>query len=202
MSTSLNQRLNQILPRIIDPEFLSSEGIGNEIACYIFDYAPEKELEVREYLVVLRSALEKRHAHRVVHLDLLDVITEYLTSRSLLDKAIEMQATKSDAELLRALKGPLAAEKIRDFIAERYAPAEADLLLVSGVGSAWPMLRAHGLLNCLHTVMGNTPLVMFYPGTFDGTTLRLFGRISTSTTAPGKTPYYRAFLLVPGHSQA
>ena len=34
----LNTRLDRILPRITDPAFLSSEGIGNEIACYIFDY--------------------------------------------------------------------------------------------------------------------------------------------------------------------
>ncbi|MEZ4281610.1 MAG: DUF1788 domain-containing protein [Myxococcota bacterium] len=35
---------------------------------------------------------------------------------------------------------------------------------ISGVGSVWPMLRAHSLLNCLHTVIGKAPLVMFYPG--------------------------------------
>ena len=69
-------------------------------------------------------------------------------------------------------KGPLAAEKVRDFIADEYKPADYDLVLVSGVGSVWPMLRAHSLLNCLHTVMGKTPLVMFYPGRFDGTTLQ------------------------------
>ena len=104
--------------------------------------------------------------------------------------------------MLRALKGPLAAEKLRDFIASEHKLAEYDLLLLSGVGSVWPMLRAHGLLNCLHTVMGQTPLVMFYPGTFDGTTLRLFGRIATDTSRPGTKPYYRAFILVPGGTEA
>ena len=63
------------------------------------------------------------------------------------------------------------------------------------------MLRAHSLLNCLHTVMGHTPLVMFYPGSFDGTTLRLFDRIATSGTKPGGKPYYRAFILVPQKAQ-
>ena len=40
----LRKRLNQILPCITSKSFLSSEGIGNEIACYIFDYPPEGEL--------------------------------------------------------------------------------------------------------------------------------------------------------------
>ena len=38
MSDSLTERLNQILARVTSPAFLSGQGIGNEIACYIFDY--------------------------------------------------------------------------------------------------------------------------------------------------------------------
>ena len=57
-------------------------------------------------------------------------------------------------------------------------------------GSAWPLLRAHTLLNNLHTVMGQTPLVLFYPGRYDGQSLRLFGKLKN-------TNYYRAFKLVP-----
>jgi hypothetical protein len=38
--------------------------------------------------------------------------------------------------------------------------------------------------------MGRTPLVMFYPGRYDGQSLRLFGKLKN-------TNYYRAFKLVP-----
>jgi hypothetical protein len=203
MSTPLNDRLNQILPRVTSEEFLSSEGIGNEIACYIFDYPAESELQVREHIGMLMKRLASHHGKlRVLHLNLLDVILDYLEQRGLLEKTLKMQETKDAAGVLRALKGPLAAEKIRDFIAAEHSPGDADLFLLSGVGSAWPMLRAHSLLNCLHPVMGATPLVMFYPGTFDGTTLRLFGQVVTATSKPGTKPYYRAFLLVPGGAKA
>ena len=50
MSGALPNRLNQILPRVTSEAFLSSEGIGNEIACYIFDYPAEEELQVREHI--------------------------------------------------------------------------------------------------------------------------------------------------------
>ena len=197
MSASLSDRLNQILPRITSDAFLSSEGIGNEIACYIFDYPAEQELQVREYIDMMTDRLTRHHSSlRVLHLNLLDVAVDYLKGRGLFDKALDMQKTKGDAAVLRALGGPMAAEKLRDFIAAEHKPADFDLVLLSGVGSVWPMLRAHSLLNCLHTALGNTPLVMFYPGTFDGTTLRLFGRIATATTEPGTRPYYRAFSLV------
>lgn len=206
MSGDLTERLNQIQPRITSEAFLSSEGIGNEIACYIFDYPARDELRVREHIELMRSHMAIQHSSlRVLHLNLLDVVLAYLNTRGLFEKVLAMHAKKGDAAVLRALKGPLAAEKIRDFIASEHAPADHDLILLSGVGSVWPMLRAHSLLNCLHTVTGTTPLVMFYPGSFDGTTLRLFGRIATSTpnrTGPGTKPYYRAFILVPGGTAA
>ena len=203
MNATLANRLNQILPRVTDEALLSSEGIGNEIACYIFDYPAQEELAVREHIGMLMNRFASHHSElRVLHLNLLDVILAYLHQRGLFDKAIKMEATKDASAVLRALKGPLAAEKIRDFIAAEHRPAEYDLVLLSGVGSAWPMLRAHSLLNCLHTVMEKTPLVMFYPGTFDGTTLKLFGQIDSATSQPAKKPYYRAFRLVPGGTDA
>jgi hypothetical protein len=151
----------------------------------------------------MTDRLASHHSElHVLHLDLLEVVVAYLEQRGLLSPTLKMQASKGDAFVLRALKGPLAAEKLRDFIATKHQPADYDLLLLSGVGRVWPMLRAHSLLNCLHTVMAETPLVMFYPGTFDGTTLRLFGRIATSTNNPGNRPYYRAIILVPGGTEA
>ena len=199
MKLTLDQRLEQILPRITSPEFLSGKGIGNEIACYNFDYSPEDELEVRRHRQWLVERIASHHASiKCLHLNLLDVVTDYLRERGLLEKAIAMQASKGDAGVLRALKGPLGAEKVRDYIAARHRPADFDLVLMSGVGSVWPMLRAHSLLNCLHTIMGTRPLVMFYPGSFDGVTLRLFGQIATAASPPGTKSYYRAFILVPG----
>ena len=203
MSASLTSRLNQILPIVTGGDFLSSKGIGNEIACYIFDYPAQEELRVREYLEMMQGRLASHHSElRVLHLNLFDVILAYLEQRGLLEKTLGMQANKDNAAVLRALRGPLAAEKVRDFIDREHTPREADLLLLSGVGSAWPMLRAHNLLNCLHPILGSTPLVLFYPGSFDGTTLRLFGQLKTTTSKPGTKPYYRAFRLVPGGTEA
>ena len=202
MSTHLNDRLNQILPRITSKAFLSNEGIGNEIACYIFDYPVKYELDVRAHIKVMMDHLASQHSEmRVLYLNLLEVVMAYLAQRGLLDKALKMQETRGDTAVLQALQGPLAAEKIRDFIADQHKPADYDLFMISGVGSVWPMLRAHSLLNCLHTIIGETPLVMFYPGSFDGTTLRLFGGIPTTASKPGTKPYYRAFILIPGGNE-
>lgn len=203
MSSKLGERLNEILPRITSEAFLSSQGIGNEIACYIFDYPAEDELQVREHLQMVLDRLASHHAAlSVLHVNMLEVVLAYLDRRGLLDRALQMQATKGDAGVLKALQGPLAPERLRDFIDAEHRPSEHDLFLISGMGSVWPMVHAHTLLNCLHRIVGRTPLVMFYPGSFDGTTLKLFGRIESATATPGVKSYYRAFSLVPGGPSA
>jgi Domain of unknown function (DUF1788) len=191
MSDRLTDRLNQILPRVISDDFLSGRGLGNEIAFYIFDYPPEDELRVREHIGFLLDHIpQRRPGLRIKHLNLFDFVLDYLKSRNLLDKAITMQQEKGDDALKKALAGPLHEDKLATVFAEVAQPAQHDLVLLSGVGSVWPLLRSHTLLNNLHPVMGRTPLVMFYPGRYDGQTLRLFGRLKTNH-------YYRAFRLVP-----
>jgi hypothetical protein len=191
MSESLNERLNKILPRVITDGFLSGSGIGNEIAFYVFDYPPEDELKVRDYLRTLVEHIPKqKHGLRVKHLNLFDLVLEYLRVRNLLEKAIQIQREKGDQALKRALAGPLHEAKMSSIFAEATQPEQHDLVIISGVGSVWPLIRSHTLLNNLQSVMGSTPLVMFYPGRYDGQSLRLFGKLKNNN-------YYRAFRLVP-----
>lgn len=101
------------------------------------------------------------------------------------------------------LKGPLIPKRFAGYFGTVARPQEHDLVIVSGVGSAFPLVRTHALLSNLHPIMGNTPLVMFYPGKYDQITFRLFGKVTLSTSVESETRaknsenYYRAFKLVP-----
>ena len=190
MTDHLIERLNKILPRVVSDDFLKGAGIGNEIAFYIFDYPPEDELRVRGHIRFLLDHIPKqRPGLRVRHINLFDFVLDYLKSRNLLDKAIAMQRSRGDAAVVVALSGPLDEKKISAHFAELADPQHHDLVILSGIGSVWPLLRSHTLLNNLHPVMGRTPLVMFYPGRYDGQSLRLFGKLKNAN-------YYRAFKLV------
>jgi hypothetical protein len=191
MSEHLTERLNRILPKLLSDELLSGSGLGNEIGFYVFDYPAEDELCVREHIQFLMEHLPMaKPGLRVKHVNLFDLVIEHLKSRNLLDRAIEMQRTQGDEAVFKALSAPLHESRLAQVFADAAQPAQHDLVLVSGVGSVWPLLRSHALLNNLHPMMGNTPLVMFYPGKYDQLTLQLFGIL------PGKN-YYRAFKLVP-----
>ncbi len=201
MNDQLTHRLNQILPKLTSDDFLSARGIGNEIAFYIFDYAPEDELRIREYIRFLVDHLPKnRSGLRVAHVNLFDFLIHYLKERTLLEKSFRLQREKGNDALLKALKGILHEEKLAQRFAGIAKPAEHDLVLISGIGSAYPLLRSHTLLSNLHAIMGQTPLVMFYPGRYDTQTLRLFGKTGlaggSAEERKRKTNYYRAFRLI------
>ena len=177
---------------LVLPELcLSGSGLGNEIGFYVFDYSAEDELRVREHIQFLLDHLPKsKPGLRVKHVNLFDLVIDHLKSRNLLDRAIQMQRTQGDKTVFKALRAPLHESRLAQVFADAAQPSQHDLVLVSGVGSVWPLLRSHALLNNLHPVMGNTPLVMFYPGKYDQLTVQLFGIVESRN-------YYRAFKLVP-----
>jgi hypothetical protein len=191
MSTDLQERLNQILPRVTSDDFLSGAGIGNEIGFYIFDYPHEEELVVREHVRFLLEHIPKaKPGLRVTHVNLFDLVLDYLRARNLLDRSLQMQREKGNETLMKALRAALHENKLAQVFEQAARPKNSDLVLVSGVGSVYPLLRSHTLLNNLHPIMGETPLMIFYPGRYDGQSLRLFGKLKNNN-------YYRAFKLVP-----
>lgn len=192
MTLSLEDRLNQILPRITSRDFLDSKGLGNEIGFWIFDYPPEREVDVRDFLTgtVLPALPRQIPPVRAATVNLLHLVTEILEERKLLDKTFEMQAGKGDDATLVALRSVLKEDRLAQKIASQFDVPNLDLLILTGVGAVYPMLRTHTLLSALHPIMGNTPLLMFFPGRYDGHTLRLFNTLS-------EDHYYRAFRLVP-----
>lgn len=183
-------RLNKIWDRITSDELLHNKGLGNEIGFYIFDYPPENELHMREHIRFLMKRFEKEKAElSVVHIDLFDLMIRYLKDRNLLDKTLQYEKEKGSDAVLKNLGKALSAGRLAEEFTRKVEPENRDLVLVSGVGKIWPLLRSHLLLNNLQPLMGNTPLVMFYPGKYSGQDLRLFDRLE------GKN-YYRAFQLI------
>jgi hypothetical protein len=204
MSETLTARLNKILPMVVSDDFLSGSGIGNEIAFYIFDYPPEDELRVREHVAhLLEHIPRQKPGLRFKHLNLFDFVLDHLQGRGYLEKTLKKQREEGNAAVEKALAALLTGEKLARAFVEAAQPGSHDLILVSGVGSAYPLVRTSAFLTSLHKYMGQTPLVVFYPGRFDQITFRLFGKLRLSSTlgTEGKElkdeHYYRAFRLVP-----
>jgi hypothetical protein len=202
MSNQLTERLNAILPKITSPDFLSGQGIGNEIPFYVFDYPPEDELRIREHLAFLEDKLPKQAPDlKFAHVNLFDFLIDYVKGRGYFEKSLEKERKLGSAKAIKSIKSIASAEKLASHFADEVMGQDPKLVLVSGVGSSYPIIRTHELLNNLHKHMGLTPLVMFYPGVYDKITLKLFGKASlafdsSSSDRKRKARYYRAFRLI------
>lgn len=191
MKPTIEERLNLILPKITSDDFLKSRGLGNEIAFFIFDYPAEEELRVRQHINFLVEHFPKhKPTLKLKHVNLFDFLIDYLKSEDVLEPALTKQRVEGNAALLEALKGLLEEKTVAERFRETVQPDNQNIILVSGVGSVYPLIRSHTLLNNLHAIVQKTPLVMFYPGVYDEKSLRLFGRIKSDN-------YYRAFRLIP-----
>jgi len=188
---ALQARLDLVLERIENPKFLKNDGLGNEVGFWIFDYPAQHELIVRENLEHLVNKLSK-HNHNFVQINLFQTLINMLESRGLLERTFKREKQVGTDTLRKTLAGPLSQEKVATFIADSLLKNQAplDFVILSGLGSAWPLIRGHELLSALQDVMGNTPLILFYPGEYSGQDLHPFGMIESRN-------YYRAFKLVP-----
>ena len=183
--------MNQVLPRLLSPDVLDNRGAGGEIGFWIFDYPPEREMDMRAWLAnVIEPGIRKQRPDlRFAVIDLFAEVIALLEERKLLDKAYDMQLKKGDEALLASLRSVLKEDRLAARLVEKIDATNHDLLIVKGVGAVYPLLRTHTLLSALHPHMRHTPLLMLYPGRYDGLSLKLFNKLSDDN-------YYRAFRLV------
>lgn len=189
---TLEERLDKAEAMIKKPSFRKNKGLGNEVGYYIFDYPPEQELLVRERVEYIRKKNEQSDdEYRIVVFDLYDIIIEILKEKGYLEKCYEFEKKRGFDRITKAVGNMLRITAkdslIVNYIRER-TPQKAIVFLV-GIGKCYPILRSHTVLNNLHQVIDNVPVVMFYPGKYDGQELILFGEIKDDN-------YYRAFKLV------
>lgn len=189
---TLEERLDKAEAIIKKPSFRQNKGLGNEVGYYIFDYPPEQELLIRERVEYIRKKNEQSDdEYRIVVFDLYEIIIEILKEKGYLEKCYEFEKKRGLDRITKALGNMLRITAkdslIVNYIRER-TPEKAIVFLV-GIGKCYPILRSHTVLNNLHQVIDNVPVVMFYPGKYDGQELILFGEIKDDN-------YYRAFELV------
>lgn len=191
MKKSFEERLNAILPEITSDKFLSKRTAAGEIPFHVFDYPAEFELRVREHIEFMINRTATHHQNiRLTHIKLFDLMIEHLRERGNLDKAYDLETEKGSEALWKALSASVKAERFVKIIDQKHELKNSNLIFISGVGTVWPWVRAHSLLNNLQSITGDVSVVMFYPGKYNGQSFRLFDRLDGDN-------YYRAFRLIP-----
>ena len=189
---TIYQRLDEIIQRITKESFRENTGLGNEIGYYIFDYEPRYEMLVREHVQFLKQKInEGDYGYNIKEFDLYEIMLEILESKGYLEKNFKMEQVKGSEFVFNATRKALRITEKDDliihYIKERVE--KDDIVFITGVGKVWPIIRSHTVLNNLHQVLDEVPVIMFFPGIYDGLELVLFEEIKDDN-------YYRAFRLV------
>lgn len=186
------EHLDRILPKIQEKRFRENKGLGNEIGYYIFDYNPSDELVVRNHIKFLKDKINSNeYGFKINEFDLYEIILDILEEKGYGTKKFEMEKEKGTEYMINAIKKTLRLTLNNDLVVEYISSRveKDDIVFITGVGKSWPIIRSHTVLNTLHSVIENVPLIMFFPGTYDGLELRLFDDIKDDN-------YYRAFKLI------
>ncbi len=183
---TIEERLDRVRELFGDRDFLLGKGLSNEVNIRIFPYDPKDEMAVRYFIeqIVTDTSLPCR----IIHRDLYKVFLEICDDIGILDAIPEMEAEDGSAYLLEQIHDAIGDS---EFVAKIDYPdhAQGDVVLLSGVGEVFPFMRIHALLEALQPHFTGVPIVVLYPGDYDGHHVKLFGKLPPND-------YYRAFSIV------
>ena len=192
MTKSLEERLDLIQTEIKKPSFRANKGLGNEVGYYVFYYFSEEELRVREHIKYLeRKNISDLDGFELKVYDVYDIMLNFIESEGLLEACYEMEAEDGMDYLVESVSALLEMNEDHNYFSryiEENTPEDAVVFIV-GIGKIFPFVRSHKILNNLHQVFDRVPVVLFYPGKYDGLSLMLFSEFKDEN-------YYRAFELV------
>ena len=189
---NLDERLKKTESILKKPSFRQNKGLGNEVGYYIFAYPAEEELTVREWVKYIQNKYDNgSDGFRVVVFDLYDIVIDILMEKGYLEKCYEFEEKQGLERITKAVGNTMRVTARDNLIISRIRENTPDnaVVFLTGIGKCYPLLRSHTVLNNLHQVIDNVPVILFYPGRYDGQELVLFGEIKDDN-------YYRAFQLV------
>ncbi len=190
---SIDERLNRIESIIKKDSFRMNKGLGNEVGYYIFDYDPQYELKVRKHVEYLKNKINNNSnlLFKIIEFDLYNIIIQILEDKGYLEKSFDFEEKKGQEFTKRAINKLLKLGSDSNLIVNHIMnnTSSNSVVFLTGIGKSYPLLRSHNVLNNLHQVVDEVPVIMFFPGKYSGNDLVLFGTIYDNN-------YYRAFPLV------
>lgn len=179
-------QLNEIKKRFSDEVFLSNKGLSNEVGIHVFCYEPKDEMLVRSYFADLINA--QGQPFRIVECDLYKIFLRICEEKRILKGIPNMEKKKGSECLLKQLQKAVSPEAFVEKM--KYEPHEhGDILLITGVGKVYPFMRSHNILDNIQHIFSDIPVVMLFPGAYNGQELSLFAEFEDGN-------YYRAFNMI------
>ncbi len=182
---NLTKRLDNLKSLIQDQDFLEGKGLSNEVNIRIFCYDPKEEMTIRYFTEQLETENLKCN---LIHYDLYELFLEICKDKRILDKIPALEERKGKDNLRTQLERSCNA---KTFAAKmQYENHQiGDVILLTGIGKVFPFMRMHALLEAMQPLFNDIPILVLYPGEYDGHYVKLFNKLKANE-------YYRAFKSV------
>lgn len=169
-----------------ESEFLESKGLSNEVNIRIFCYDPSDEMVIRHFMEQVKT--DQSMNCNVIEYNLYEVFLSICEDKRIAN-AIPSMEEKKGTEFIRDQMSRMANNTA--FVNKmKYESHEiGDVIVITGVGDVFPFTRVHDLLNAIQPEFPDVPILVFYPGNYDGRDVQLFNRLK-------KNSYYRAFNVI------
>ena len=189
---TIEQRLDILEEKMRSESFRKNTGLGNEVGYYVFDYDPHQELIVRQRIHDLKNSnTNLKFGYELIVYDLYELMLKLLEEEEVLEDLKDLEEEEGTEYVFAAIADTLRFDE-KDSLIINYiidnTPEDA-VVFMTGIGKCFPILRSHKILNNLHQVMDHCPVVMFYPGRYNGNSLNIFNEMKEDN-------YYRAFPIV------
>ena len=175
-----------IFNKLISPEF--GKNLGGELPLFIQPIPAEQQEAAESQIKRLSARLQKKGIESVM-INLYDLCVDILRDEGVLDTILEEEANLDSEDIISTLDSILDIKSvIIPRIKAEIEEAHPSYAFISGVGSAYPFVRSHGILNNIDELTDKCHLVLFFPGEYNNLQLKLFGIISDEN-------YYRGHNL-------
>ena len=180
------KNLSRVSARLSEETFLTNKGLSNEVGIHVFCYDPKDELTVRAYFESLKCKTDV--SYHLIECDLYKIFLQICEEKHILKSIPNMEERKGKEYLAEQLQKVATPEAFVEKM--KYEPhLKGDVLLITGIGKVYPFMRSHKILDNIQHIFSDIPVLMLYPGTFNGQDLGLFGKFLDGH-------YYRAFNLL------
>lgn len=148
MMAELARRLDEMEAAIRKPSFRSSRGRANEVNYWIFDYPPDRELEIRERIRYMVSKNQKSSdGFQLVVFDLYDLMIDHLESKNFLKQCMAFEQKQGMARIAAAVSKSMKISDSDSLIVRhiREHTPENAVVFLTGIGKCYPiLLHRHG----------------------------------------------------------
>lgn len=169
-----------------ESEFLESKGLSNEVNIRIFCYDPSDEMVIRHFMEQVKA--DQSMNCNVIEYNLYEVFLSICEDKRIVN-AIPSMEEKKGTEFIRDQMSRMANNTAFVNKMEYESHEIGDVIVITGVGDVFPFIRVHDLLNAMQPEFPDVPILVFYPGNYDGRDVQLFNRLK-------KNSYYRAFSVI------